>query len=125
VNELLRKNELTRLSDEVIKPFYQQRCELAVTWLKQAVNDPRLHIHLPEGAIFLWIWFEGLSISTSELYEKLKQQGLLIVPGKYFFPGQDNASEHAESCIRMNYVQSEEDLRKGIDILAVTVKQYW
>lgn len=125
VNELLRKNELTRLSDEVIKPFYQRRCELAVEWLKQAVDDQRLHIHLPEGAIFLWLWFEGLSISTSELYEKLKQQGLLVVPGKYFFPGQDVASEHAESCIRMNYVQSESDLRKGIDILARVVKQYW
>ncbi len=125
VNELLRKNELTRLSDEVIKPFYQKRCELAVEWLKQAVDDPRLHIHLPEGAIFLWLWFEGLSISTSELYEKLKQQGLLVVPGKYFFPGQDVASEHAESCIRMNYVQSEEDIRKGIAILASTLKQYW
>jgi valine--pyruvate aminotransferase len=125
VNELLRKNELTRLSDEVIKPFYQKRCELAVEWLKQAVDDPRLHIHLPEGAIFLWLWFEGLSISTSELYEKLKQQGLLVVPGKYFFPGQDVASEHAESCIRMNYVQSEEDIRKGIAILANTLKQYW
>jgi valine--pyruvate aminotransferase len=125
VNELLRKNELTRLSDEVIKPFYQKRCELAVEWLKQAVDDQRLHIHLPEGAIFLWLWFEGLSISTSELYEKLKQQGLLVIPGKYFFPGQDTVSEHAESCIRMNYVQSEADLRKGIEILARTLKQYW
>ncbi len=125
VNELLRRNELTRLSDEVIKPFYQKRCELAVEWLKQAVDDQRLHIHLPEGAIFLWLWFEGLSISTSELYEKLKQQGLLVIPGKYFFPGQDTVSEHAESCIRMNYVQSEEDLRKGIEILARTLKQYW
>ncbi len=125
VNELLRKNELTRLSNEVIKPFYQKRCELAVEWLKQAVDDVRLHIHLPEGAIFLWLWFEGLSISTSELYEKLKQQGLLVVPGKYFFPGQNIASEHAESCIRMNYVQSEADLRKGIEILARILKQFW
>jgi valine--pyruvate aminotransferase len=125
VNELLRNNQLTRLSDEVIKPFYQQRCEQAVKWLKQAVDDPRLHIHLPEGAIFLWLWFEGLSITTAELYEKLKQQGLLVVPGKYFFPGQKNVSEHAESCIRMNYVQSEEDIVRGIEILARTLKQYW
>jgi valine--pyruvate aminotransferase len=125
VNELLVKNQLSLLSDTVIKPFYQKRCDLAVKWLKQAVDDERLHIHLPEGAIFLWLWFEGLSITTSELYEKLKQQGLLIVPGKYFFPGQETVSEHAESCIRMNYVQSESDLRKGIDILAKTLKEYW
>ena len=94
-------------------------------WLKQAVNDPRLHIHLPEGAIFLWLWFEDLSITTSELYQVLKEQGLLVVPGKYFFPGQSDPGAHAESCIRMNYVQSEADLKKGIDILARVVRQYW
>ena len=125
VNALLRKRLLTSLCDDVIRPFYLSRCELAVNLLKSSLNDPRLHIHLPEGAIFLWLWFEGLSISTSQLYEELKQQGLLVVPGKYFFPGQDNPGEHAESCIRMNYVQSEQDLRKGIEILTRVVKSFW
>lgn len=125
VNELLRRDQLTALCDDVIRPFYQNRCQLAVDWLKQAVDDTRMHIHLPEGAIFLWLWFEGLSIKTSQLYEELKKEGLLVVPGKYFFPGQKNISEHAESCIRMNYVQSEEDLNKGIDILARVLKRYW
>jgi len=125
VNSLLRKRLLTSLCDDVIRPFYLSRCELAVNLLKSSLNDPRLHIHLPEGAIFLWLWFEGLSISTSQLYEELKQQGLLVVPGKYFFPGQDNPGEHAESCIRMNYVQSEQDLRKGVEILTRVVKSFW
>jgi valine--pyruvate aminotransferase len=125
VNELLCKQQLTQLCDDVIKPFYQARCEQAVTWLKEAVDDERLRIHLPEGAIFLWLWFEGLSITTSELYEKLKAEGLLVVPGKYFFPGQQGQNDHGESCLRMNYVQSEADLRKGIDILARVLKQYW
>lgn len=125
VNELLRKQQLTSLCDEVIRPFYQARCMLAVKWLKQSIADERLHIHLPEGAIFLWLWFEGLSIGTSELYEQLKQEGLLVVPGKYFFPGQDPVSQHAECCIRMNYAQSEEDLRKGIDILSRVLTRYW
>lgn len=125
VNELLRKRELTALCDEVIRPFYQARCELAVSWLKQSVDDSRLHIHLPEGAIFLWLWFDGLSITTSQLYEELKNEGLLVVPGRYFFPGQAEGDAHAESCIRMNYVQSEQDLRKGIDILARVLKRFW
>lgn len=125
VNELLEKNQLDALCNEVIQPFYQQRCNKVVDWVKQAVNDARLHIHIPEGAIFLWLWFEELSITTSELYERLKEQGLLVVPGKYFFPGQQNPGKHAESCIRMNYVQSEEDLKKGIEILARTLKLYW
>lgn len=125
VNELLRKQQLTALCDDVIRPFYQERCQLAVKWLRQGIADERLHIHLPEGAIFLWLWFEGLSIGTSELYQHLKQQGLLVVPGKYFFPGQSQVNEHAECCIRLNYAQSEQDLRKGIDILAREIKKYW
>ncbi len=125
VNDLLSKQTLTALCDEVIQPFYKKRCELAVKWLKHSIADERLHIHLPEGAIFLWLWFEGLSISSSELYQQLKKEKLLVVPGEYFFPGQKTIREHAQSCIRMNYVQSEEDLRKGIEILARVVKQYW
>jgi len=125
VNELMRKRLLTTLSDDVIRPFYQARCELAINWLKQRIHDERLHIHLPEGAIFLWLWFEGLSITTSQLYHELKKEGLLVVPGKYFFPGQEAPDTHAESCIRMNYVQSEDDVRKGIDILARVLQRYW
>jgi valine--pyruvate aminotransferase len=125
VNELLRQGQLNSLCDDVIRPFYQTRCELAVTWLQQAIADDRLHIHLPEGAIFLWLWFEGLSISSSDLYQELKREGLLVVPGRYFFPGQPPDNVHAEQCLRMNYVQSEADLRKGIDILARVLKRYW
>jgi valine--pyruvate aminotransferase len=94
--------------------------------LRQAIDDRRLHIHKPEGSMFLWLWFEGLGIDTSELYQRLKRKGLLVVPGKYFFPGQGNeAGEHAESCVRMNYVQSEQELAKGIDILARELKRCW
>jgi valine--pyruvate aminotransferase len=108
----------------LILPFYRERAQLALNLLEQAIDDPRLHIHKPEGAMFLWLWFEGLGITTSELYQRLKKRGLLIVPGKYFFPGQDN-SEHAESCIRMNFVQSEAELARGIDILARELRANW
>ncbi len=75
--------------------------------------------------MFLWLWFEDLGISTSELYQRLKQKGLLIVPGKYFFPGQAQVSAHGESCIRMNFVQSEDDLQRGIEILAAELRACW
>ena len=64
------------------------------------------------------MWLPDLPITSHELYRRLKDRGLLVVPGKYFFPGQASVSDHAESCIRMNYVQSEDELAKGIEILA-------
>jgi valine--pyruvate aminotransferase len=75
--------------------------------------------------MFLWLWFEGLGIPTTELYQRLKSRGLLVVPGKYFFPGQSTATEHAESCLRMNYVQSEDELARGIEILARELRNCW
>jgi valine--pyruvate aminotransferase len=126
VNQLILDEALLPLCHDVIRPFYQSRAQFAVTLLRQAIGDSRLHIHKPEGSMFLWLWFEGLGIDTSELYQRLKRKGLLVVPGKYFFPGQGNeAGEHAESCVRMNYVQSEQELAKGIDILARELKRCW
>jgi valine--pyruvate aminotransferase len=126
VNQLILDQALLPLCHDVIRPFYQARARLAVRFLQEAVDDTRLHIHKPEGSMFLWLWFEGLGITTSELYQRLKRNGLLVVPGKYFFPGQGNTpGNHAESCIRMNYVQSEEDLARGIKILAEELKSCW
>ena len=126
VNQLIRDEALLPLCHDLIRPFYERRSQLAVELLREAIGDSRLHIHKPEGSMFLWLWFEGLGISTGELYQRLKRNGLLVVPGKYFFPGQgSDANEHGESCVRMNYVQSEQDLAKGIEILARELKRCW
>ena len=126
VNQLILDEALLPLCNNLIRPFYRSRAELAIALLRQAIDDTRLHIHKPEGSMFLWLWFEGLSIDTSELYQRLKRNGLLVVPGKYFFPGQgEDVGEHAESCVRMNYVQSEQELAKGIEILARELKRCW
>ena len=125
VGQMIEEDLLLPLCHEVILPFYQKRAQLAIRLIKDKIDDDRLRIHKTEGALFLWLWFEGLTIGTSELYRRLKQKGLFVVPGQYFFPGQDKPSPHAESCIRMNYVQSEDDLNKGIEILAQELRLCW
>ncbi|NNE64725.1 MAG: valine--pyruvate transaminase [Gammaproteobacteria bacterium] len=125
LNRLIQDNLLVPLCNEMILPFYQKRSQLAIRLLRQAIDDPRVNIHKPEGSLFLWLWFEGLPVTTGELYERLKRKGLLVIPGKYFFPGQTEPGRHAESCIRMNYVQSENELRRGINILAEELKACW
>jgi valine--pyruvate aminotransferase len=125
VRQLIVDESLQPLCDDIIRPFYQRRAELAVSLLREAIDDPRLMIHKPEGSIFLWLWFEDLGITTTELYQRLKRSGLLVVPGKYFFPGQDNPSQHAESCVRMNFAQSEGELARGIEILADQLRACW
>ncbi|WP_283129797.1 valine--pyruvate transaminase [Enterovibrio norvegicus] len=120
-NQMLNNGDLLRLSENVIKPFYQQKALRSVELLQSAIPDPRFKIHKPEGAIFLWLWFDELPITTKELYQRLKARGLLIVPGEYFFIGSDSEWEHTRQCLRMNYVQDDEKIRKGIEILAEEV----
>ncbi len=119
---MIESNDLLRLSDDVIKPFYQQKSAQAISLLQSAIPDPRFRIHKPEGAIFLWLWFDELPITTMELYQRLKARGVLIVPGEYFFFGQQEKEwQHSKQCLRMNYVQNDEDMQNGIKIIAEEV----
>lgn len=118
---MIENDDLLKLSTEVIKPFYQQKSQRAVELLQREITDPRFRIHKPEGAIFLWLWFDELPITTMELYQRLKARGVLIVPGEYFFIGQEDDWEHAHQCLRMNYVQDDDMMQKGITIIAEEV----
>ncbi|ODW29178.1 valine--pyruvate transaminase [Vibrio parahaemolyticus] len=122
-NHIIAKGDLLKLSSEVIKPFYKQKSQRAVELLQQAITDERFRIHKPEGAIFLWLWFDDLPITTMELYQRLKARGVLIVPGEYFFIGQKDEWDHAHQCLRMNYVQDDEMMQKGIAIIAEEVEK--
>jgi valine--pyruvate aminotransferase len=116
---MMESGEVIELSNQVIRPFYQAKAQQAVAWLQEAIPLPQFHIHKPEGALFLWLWFEDLPIHCQELYQRLKQQGLLVVPGHYFFPGiEDEDWAHSKQCIRLNYAQPEADVQAGIAILA-------
>ncbi|EGQ7966283.1 TPA: valine--pyruvate transaminase [Vibrio vulnificus] len=120
---MIEKEDLLHLSSEVIKPFYQQKSQRAVELLQAAMPDECFRIHKPEGAIFLWLWFDELPITTMALYQRLKARGVLIVPGEYFFIGQEGDWEHAHQCLRMNYVQDDELMQKGIAIIAEEVNR--
>jgi valine--pyruvate aminotransferase len=119
VQNWVESGDIIRLSEQYIRPFYQAKALQAVQWLQEAIPDPRLRIHKPEGALFLWLWFDGLPIHSQELYERLKQRGLIVVPGHYFFPGiTDPAWQHQYQCLRLNYAQDAGKVQQGIAILA-------
>ena len=103
------------------KPFYQQRMQQVVALFRASMNNIPYRIHLPEGAIFLWLWFEGLPITSQELYQRLKDRGVLVVPGHNFFLGISDNWAHKHQCIRVSYVQEVAELEKGIKILAQEV----
>lgn len=120
---LIADGRLKTLSHDVIRPFYRKQADFAVSLLKQEFAGFPVRIHKPEGAIFLWVWFDGLPVPSQELYQRLKSRGTLVIPGEHFFVGLDTANyRHAQECIRISIAQEEDVLRKGIAAIGAEVR---
>ncbi|WP_426417558.1 valine--pyruvate transaminase [Aestuariirhabdus sp. LZHN29] len=119
--DMIRDGSILHLSDNVIRPFYQQRALAAADHLRSKLGSYNFHIHKPEGAMFLWLWFEGLPISSLELYNRLKARGVLVVSGHYFFPGMEQDWRHSHECIRVTYTRSPAEVQRGLEIIAEEV----
>ncbi|ARJ41879.1 valine--pyruvate transaminase [Pantoea alhagi] len=123
--EMIQRGDLLRLSETVIKPFYQQRVRETISIIRRYLPEDRCLIHKPEGAIFLWLWFKELPITTELLYQRLKQRGVLMVPGHFFFPGLAHDWPHMHQCMRMNYVPDGEKIERAVKILAEEMDRAW
>lgn len=119
---LVSNGEILRCGREIVKPFYQDKLDHALCCAQQSLAGLPFHIHKPEGAIFLWLWFEGLPISSQRLYQRLKEKGLLVVPGEPFFVGLEKPWQHQQECIRVSYAQSPETIKIGFELIAEEVR---
>ena len=125
VQDLVESGEIIRMSKDIIKPFYRRKVHDAVDQLRTELSGYNLRIHQPEGAIFLWLWFENLPASSAELYRKLKERGVLVLSGHYFFPGLESEWTHRHECIRVNYSQDASVVEQGLSIIADEVKRLY
>jgi valine--pyruvate aminotransferase len=122
-SELIESGDIISISTDVIRPFYEAKANQAVALVRRELNGYDFAIHRPEGAIFLWLWFPGLPITSAELYQRLKERGVLVIPGHYFFPGLADDWKHKHECIRVTYSQSADVVERGIRIIADAVKR--
>jgi valine--pyruvate aminotransferase len=123
MKSLFKSEKILALSNSAIKPFYKARMQQAVDWFRDSLRGIPYRIHQPEGAIFLWLWFEGLPISSQELYDRLKSRGVLIVPGHNFFPGIEQDWKHKDECIRVSYSQDEASVQRGVRLIGEEVRR--
>ena len=122
VTEMVREGTILDIANDLIKPYYQKRARITMGWLKSALAGYHFRIHTPEGAFFLWLWFENLPISSEELYQRLKQRDVLVIAGEHFFPGLAEDWPHSRECIRVSYALDPEIVQRGITIIAEEIK---
>ncbi len=125
VKPMIESGELLKLSNEVVRPFYLQKSIDALRWVDEIFDDSiPYRIHQSEGAFFLWMWFEDLPITSTQLYERLKERDVLVVPGNHFFFGDQALGDHSDEwphrhqCIRMTFTMPELKVRRGLEVIA-------
>lgn len=125
LRRLLQGNQVLSLSRDLVGPFYRARMEDAVARFQRHLQGLPCYIHKPEGAIFLWLWFKDLPISSQLLYEALKKRGVLVVSGHHFFPGLEGDWRHCHECIRVTYCQDAEVVEEGARIIGELVREVY
>jgi valine--pyruvate aminotransferase len=120
ISGIFNNDEITTLT-QTVRHYYQTKVEFVTQAFKKALTGIPYRIHVPEGAIFIWLWLQDLPITSNELYQKLKSKGVLVIPGEEFFIGLDEW-QHKKECIRISYAQSPEKITAGINIIQQELK---
>ena len=126
---LIRSGSLVSCAASCVRPFYEEKNRKAQQLVHQYFSGCDYAVHKGEGSIFLWVLMRDLAVPTKELYRRLKERGVIVVPGEYFFFGQDagippvEEHPHYSKCLRLNYARPDDELEEGIRLLAQIYKE--
>lgn len=120
----IRSGALAEISAQVIRPYYQAKFSVLESTLDEAMpqNLPWF-LHRGEGAIFAWLWLNNLPITDWELYQSLKQVGVIVVPGSAFFPGLADDWAHTRQCLRISLTATDDEIVTAMRRLAEVVER--
>ncbi len=123
--DIIHTRDILKLSNNVIRHYYQQKARQAVDWLHRELKGLNFYTHKTEGAIFLWLWLPDLPIDCHELYLQLKNRGVIVVPGHYFFPGLEGDWPHSRQCLRISFAMHDSVVEKGMKIIGEEVRKLY
>lgn len=122
---LLANREIETLCEQVLKPHYLQKQALALETLREESSGLPIRVHKPDGAMFLWVWFEDLPGGTQKLYEVAANEGVVTVAGHHFFQGLADDWQHANECLRINYAGDPKMVQEGIRRLVTIARRLY
>ena len=122
----IASGELARLAEQVIRPYYQERLAVLEAALDRYMPQTLpWYLHRGEGAIFAWLWFDQLPVTDDQLYQGLKQRGVIVVPGHPFFPGLQEPWPHTQQCLRLSLTAQPAELETAVQRLASLVEELY
>jgi valine--pyruvate aminotransferase len=66
-----------------------------------------------------------LPISDWDLYQELKKEDVIVVPGSSFFPGLRQEWQHKHQCIRISLTATNEEIATAMRRLASVVEKVY
>ncbi len=123
VQPLVESGEIIDLCRRFVTPYYRAKAAFAGAALQRELAGVPHRIHSLEGAFFLWLWLPGLPIPSAELYRRLKEAGVFVLSGHYFFPGLEESWPHRDECVRISFAQDESVVHEGIRRIAAEARR--
>ncbi len=130
--ELISSGQLVGTAQRCVRPFYENKSRMTQEWIHRYFAGTDYAVHKSEGSIFLWLLMPSLKITTIEFYGILKEQGIFVMPGEYFFFGGSPDSEfppvtehpHYSKCLRLNYARPADEIEYGIRTIAENYRKF-
>ncbi len=126
VDGMIRSGELEELAEKEVRPFYQAKAEEAKSAIERHFAGTDYQLHVIQGSIFCWLYLPSLKIPTLQFYQVLMEEGVVTVPGEYFFFGSDECKDHPhyDKCLRLNYSGDGALVEEGIAVIARLYRQW-
>ena len=121
----IASGRLTQIATDVIRPHYRRKIEILEDTLDAAMPPIPWYLHQGEGAIFAWLWLKDLPMTDWQFYQKLKQVGVIAVPGSTFFPGLREDWQHKQQCLRISLTASKVEIAEAMQRLAEVARQVY
>lgn len=129
--EMIKDGRLVALAEDEVRPFYKKRSIFMQDCIHRYFAGLNYGLHRSEGALFCWLYLPDLKISSMDLYYELKKEGVITVPGEYFFFGHKEQRHgaayphlHYNKCLRLNYSRPPEEEEDAIKIIARVYKNF-
>lgn len=131
-DNLIKTGALVEKARTFVRPYYEEKSKKAAASFHRYFAGTEYLVHRSEGSIFQWLFMKDLRIPTMRFYEELKKKGVIVVPGEYFFFGDDTENglprlkehPHYDKCLRINYAGPEDEVDEGISIIADTYRSF-
>jgi valine--pyruvate aminotransferase len=114
----LESREIDVMTAKYIKPFYRNKRRMVEDKLFELMPESiSWRLHSGDGGMFCWLWIDEPWFDDLLMYELLKRNKVLVVPGRHFFIAPMTTpflSGHGSRCIRLSVSGDDSVVAEGI-----------